>query len=120
MDKSSEETKEEANQELLNGGFNATEHGTFLNDNNNSTSRVAKLYNLEKLKAKKTSLVMKSQCQNMRNKIASLTTISFFANMLFKRLPIINVIRTYNLKSFLIPDILSGFTGNYIRIEEII
>lgn len=113
-----EENKENYSEVIINA-IETNEKGVFLNENNakGSTDRLSKLYNIDKFEKEKTSTFLKNRLRNIIDSFQALATVSFYLNLLLRRLPIINVIRNYSLKYFLLPDILSGFTGNLIRIK---
>lgn len=76
------------------------------------TLRTSKLYDLDKLKNEPTNMdKIKSGYSKLAIKTKRLKTLSFYKEFLFKKIPIIPAILAYNLKSYFLPDIISGTTG---------
>ena len=76
--------------------------------------RSARIYNLDKLKDNRTcNQKINDCCGYLAKKTKPLKSKSFYLNFLLNKIPIISMFIGYNLKSYLLPDIISGMTGNF-------
>lgn len=88
-------------------------------EHKNTGLRTSKFYDLDKFKNDQTlSEMIQSGCNVLKNKSRKLKSSSFYSKYFLKKVPFISVLMSYSIKSFLLPDFLSGLTGIYCIVFE--
>ena len=93
-----------------------------MNDSNKveKYSRLSKLYDLNRLDTGASNLRMLSNAIKKRSKRLSknLKNRDYFKQLLLKRVPCISWIKSYQLKSYILPDIMAGFTVGIMNVPQ--
>lgn len=82
-------------------------------------ARVAELYDLDELDKNGAARSLKRMCkENARKIVGNFTSCHNLKQLLFKRVPCLEWIINYRFKSYIMPDILSGFTVGIMNVPQ--
>lgn len=81
--------------------------------------RVAQIYKTDRFDETDSSIVKKI-CANYKKRVKkNIKDPSFYKNILYKRIPIINWLPKYRIKEYLAPDLIAGLTVGVMNIPQV-